>query len=156
MGLDMRVYKVKQNLMINNGTGMRVNLEDIHDDDDDDDDDDVDVKIFYYWIKHPDLHAWFLNLYEAKLKEQNKKDKIKHNQSRWVVEVTLKDIEMLKQLVILNQLPKWQNSWLGNTNLKDTANTIKFTLKAEEFWISQLNKHNNNHDDDTLVYCGYW
>ena len=147
MGLNMRVYKVKQNCIIKNGTDLQISLEQMPD---------KDLQLFYWWLKHPDLHAWFLSLYKDKMKGRNKKDNINNIcQTRWVVEVTLRDIELLKQLVILNALPKWKDSWLGNSNLKETADTIKFTLKAEDFWISQYKKDKSNFDE-TLVYCGYW
>ena len=72
----------------------------------------------------------------------------------WVVEVTLKDIERLKQEVLLNQLPKWKDSWFGNSTLKVMADTFYFIHAAEGFWVSQHNNLNNN--GNTLVYCGYW
>ena len=67
MGLDMCVYKIHQNTVINNGTDMMVTLSD------DGDDGDETLQLFYYWINHPDLHAWFLNLYFTKLRQKTKK-----------------------------------------------------------------------------------
>ena len=66
------------------------------------------------------------------------------------VEVTLKDIQILKQDVMLNRLPQWKDSWFGDSTLKDMADTLYFIHQDEDFF---------NHVDsnrETLVYCGYW
>ena len=68
--------------------------------------------------------------------------------------MTLKDIQMLKQDVILNRLPQWKDCWFDNSTLKDKADSFYFIHAAEDFWTSQDNDNDSNRE--TLVYCGHW
>ena len=73
-----------------------------------------------------------------------------------MVEVTLKDIQMLKQDVILNRLPQWKDCWFDNSSLKEKADSFYFIHAAEDFWTSQDSHKNDDSHRETLVYYGYW
>lgn len=100
--------------------------------------DDNDTKIFY-WRKHPNLHGWMENLYNAKGGKADSFNCVN-------LELTFQDLKDLYENIKTNTLPQTSGFFFGQSSHDEVEDDLKFVeeaLKAIE-------------EGDTVYYTSWW
>ena len=79
----------------------------------------------HYWRKHPNLHGWMQQLYEAKGGKDSK-----FNLSALRLESG--DLEKLEAAITENELPETSGFFFGDTDGSEREDDLEFVAKARE------------------------
>ena len=175
MGLDMYVYKTKQELPAPVGFvhTPRASYEEYPGDYKEDwwtqaehkliMEEDRDEARFYYWRKHPDLHGWFGGLYAEKAGVDDDSNgnpnwgKASEGNFSGPVQIVAEDLDRLQEAVDACRLPHTEGFFFGKSNSSEVAQAEDrlFIAKAREalaegwnlFLLGQLVKGETMHRD---------